>query len=58
MEAKLLSISDTAKVLGVGRSKLYALINEGSLETVTVGRRRLVVVASIERFVERLQAAA
>ena len=58
MEAKLLSISDTAKVLGVGRSKLYALINEGSLETVPVGRRRLVVVASIERFVERLQAAA
>lgn len=58
MEAKLLSISDTAKVLGVGRSKLYALIKEGRLETVTVGRRRLVVAASIERFVERLQAAA
>ncbi|WP_298018583.1 helix-turn-helix domain-containing protein [uncultured Parasphingopyxis sp.] len=58
MEPKLLSIADTAKVLGVGRSKLYAVINDGDLDTVTVGRRRLVTVASIERFVERLQAAA
>ncbi|MEQ9661532.1 MAG: helix-turn-helix domain-containing protein [Parasphingopyxis sp.] len=58
MDPKLLSIADAARTLGVGRSKAYQLIKDGEIEAVHVGRRRLVVVASIERFVERLQEAA
>ena len=47
MEALLLSISDAAKSLSLGRSKVYELISAGRLETVTIGRRRLVRVESI-----------
>jgi excisionase family DNA binding protein len=48
VEAMLCGVSDAAKVLGLGRSKIYDLIAEGKLQTVTIGRRRLVRVASIK----------
>lgn len=47
MDAILIGIPDAAKALGLGRSKLYELIAEGRLETVTIGRRRLVRVDSV-----------
>jgi excisionase family DNA binding protein len=47
MENLLVSIPDAAKALGVGRSKLYQLIGESRLETVTIGRRRLVRTDSV-----------
>lgn len=47
MEAILISIPDAAKALGLGRSKIYELITEGRLETVTIGRRRLVRTESV-----------
>jgi excisionase family DNA binding protein len=47
LDTLLCSIPDAAKALGVGRSKLYELIGEGRLETVTIGRRRLVRTDSI-----------
>ncbi len=47
MEAVLCSIPDAAKALGIGRSKAYELISEQKLETVTIGRRRLVRVKSV-----------
>lgn len=40
---------DTAlRISGLGRTKLYQLIGSGEIKTVTVGRRRLVVYASLE----------
>lgn len=47
MDTLLCSIPDAAQALGVGRSKIYTLIGEGRLETVNIGRRRLVRVSSI-----------
>ena len=47
MDTLLCSIPDAAKALGVGRSKLYELIGEGRLDTVTIGRRRLVRTDSV-----------
>lgn len=49
-----LSIIDAARTLGVGRSKLYELINAGQLETVKLGTRTLVRVASIKTFSDNL----
>jgi excisionase family DNA binding protein len=46
-QALLISITDAAKALGIGRSKAYELIAEGRLETVTIGRRRLVRTDSV-----------
>lgn len=47
MDTLLCSIPDAAKALGVGRSKLYELISDNRLETITIGRRRLVRTDSI-----------
>jgi len=47
MDTLLCSIPDAASALGVGRSKVYELMAEGRLATVTIGRRRLVRTASI-----------
>jgi hypothetical protein len=33
--------------VGLGRTKLYELIGGGEIDTVTVGRRRLVRIASL-----------
>lgn len=50
MDTLLCSIPDAARALGVGRSKLYELIGEGRLETISIGRRRLVRTNSIRAF--------
>lgn len=52
MDAVLVSITDAARMLGIGRTKTYDLITEGLLETVSIGSRRLVKVASITALVE------
>lgn len=49
-------VPDTTNRLGVGRTTVYRLIEEGQLETVQVGRRRLVLSESIDAFIERLRA--
>ena len=54
MEPINLSIIDAAHALGVGRSKLYELIGDGHLETVKLGTRRLVRVASLRKFSDNL----
>ena len=38
-------------MLGVGVTKGYELINEGSLETFKIGRATRITTSSIERFI-------
>jgi excisionase family DNA binding protein len=38
----------------IGRTKLYELIAAGELQTVKIGRRRFVVAASVDEYVDRL----
>ena len=47
MKAILTSIPDAQRALGIGRTTAYRLIDEGKLETVKIGRRTLVRIASI-----------
>ena len=47
MDVLLCAIPEAARALGLGRSKVYELIGEGRLETVTIGRRRLIRIASV-----------
>lgn len=51
----LLSVTEAARALRLGRSKTYELIASGDLEVVHVGRCSRVPVDAIEAFVERLR---
>ncbi len=48
-ESKLVSISDATAILGVGRSTIYKLINEGALQTKRIGRRTLVPRSDLDQ---------
>ena len=52
--ALLLKVEDAARLLSVGRTTLFELIGQGRIQTVRVGRRRLVVRAGLERFVKEI----
>jgi hypothetical protein len=43
------TIPHAMRLSGVGRSLLYERIKSGELETVKVGKRKLVLFASLER---------
>lgn len=52
MERIACSVMEAAKALGVSRGSIYNWINEGRIQTVKVGGRRLVKIDSIRRLVE------
>ncbi len=54
-EIKPLSVrvSAAVKMTGIGRSKLYELIQEGAIDIVKIGSSTLIPVASLERLLER-----
>jgi excisionase family DNA binding protein len=41
-----------ARMLGLGRTKIYELLDTGELASVKVGRARLIVVSSLREFIE------
>ena len=45
--SRLVSINETAELMGVGRSSVYRLIESGSLTKVKIGRRTLIERSSI-----------
>lgn len=45
-------IRDACRMTGIGRSKFYELIGAGEIETVKVGRVRLVPVAGLTAFLD------
>lgn len=47
----LLSVADAARLLGIGRSRLYDEIGRGDLRSLKVGKRRLVPSGSIAAFI-------
>ena len=46
------TINEAREVTGLGRTKLYELMGTGHLITTTVGRRRLVLVSSLQALVD------
>jgi excisionase family DNA binding protein len=51
MEPLALSINDTARTLGLGRTSIYGMIADGRLDAFRLGRRRLVRMESIRRLI-------
>ena len=52
MEPLAVSINEAAKVLGLGRTSIYAMMGDGRLEFFKLGRRTLIKTVSIRRLVD------
>lgn len=57
-EPLLVSTSRSRQLLDIGNTKVWELIAAGELETVSIGRKRLVTYSSLRAYVERLRAQA
>jgi excisionase family DNA binding protein len=55
MEKKTASIKEVGRVLGIGRSLTFKLINSGEIPSIRLGRRILVPVAALEKIVASKQ---
>jgi excisionase family DNA binding protein len=46
-----ISVGEAVRLTGLGRSTLYELMADGKIPYRTIGRRRLVLVGGLRRFV-------
>ncbi len=51
-------VNDAARMIGVGRTKLYELIAAGDVETVKLGKSTRVTTASLHNLITRQRGAA
>ena len=51
-EPLLMGVREAARSLGIGRDSAYALVREGRLPAIRIGRRILVPKAALERWVD------
>lgn len=54
MEKLGYSIEDAAEAVGIGRSLLCELIASGELQSVKIGRRRIIPVESLRAYIAKL----
>ena len=57
-EPLLYPVSEAARMLGIGRTNLYKLMDEGQITSVRIGHRRLVPRSAIDEFIAGLLGAA
>jgi excisionase family DNA binding protein len=48
MKPLAVRVSTACELIGVGNTTMWALIKEGRVKTLHIGRRRLVIYASLE----------
>lgn len=51
MERLAYSVNETARALSIGRTSIYAMIGDGRLEAVKLGRRTLIKADSVRRLI-------
>jgi hypothetical protein len=47
------TISEFRRLSGIGRSRIYELLDAGEIESIYVGSRRLILIDSYRRLIER-----
>ena len=51
------TIPEFRRLSGISRSRIYELLDAGELDSVYIGTRRLVIIDSYRRLIERQRAA-
>ena len=51
----LVSVNEAARILGVGRTTIYELVNRRELRPVRIGRALRFPISELEQFVELLR---
>jgi hypothetical protein len=46
-------VGEFCALSGLGRTKVYEMLGEGLLDSITIGKRRLIVLDSYRRLIER-----
>ena len=46
------SIVEAAQAISIGRSKLYEMIADGTIQTIRIGKRVVIPAASLHRLLE------
>lgn len=50
------TVATFCRITGIGRSKTYELLANGALDSVKIGKRRLILMESYSRLIKRLRA--
>lgn len=53
MSDELLSVQEVARRLGVGRTKIYELLDRGDLRSIWIDRRRLIPNDEVPAYIAR-----
>ena len=53
----LLTVEEAADQLGIGRTLMYALVKDGRVESVQIGRLRRIPSDALPRYLEQLRTA-
>lgn len=51
------SPAEAARALGISRARLYQLIDDGTIPSIKLGRRRLIRAEALRDLLERLEVA-
>ncbi len=50
-------IGEFCQLSGLGRTRVYELIGTGELDSITIGKRRLIIIELYRKLIERQRAA-
>lgn len=50
------SPADAARLVGLGRTKIYSAMSEGELKSFKIGKRRLISVQALKEWLHRCEA--
>lgn len=53
---RMLTVEQAAEALGIGRTNVFALIKNGELESVRIGRLRRIPADAIDTYLAKLEA--
>ncbi len=57
IERLAVSVEDAAAMAGIGRTTLYAAFGDGSLQSLKIGKRRLIRVDALKAWIDSHEAA-